>query len=98
MGRKPKVAIVPEGPSFPEPLEYIWQHFCEIAFGLPINGFAPSPVTWSALCDWSALTGTPLEPWEARALVMLGAARVAALTKETQKPAGPAPPGSHGKR
>ena len=97
MGRKPKVSIVPDGPPFPDPLDYIWQAFCEIVFGLDINGFAPSPVTWTALADWSALTGTPLEPWESRALVMLGATRVAALTKETTKPAAP-PPVSHGKR
>jgi hypothetical protein len=35
------------------------------------SGMGPMPITWSELKAWQELTGTELEPWEARTLVAL---------------------------
>ncbi len=73
---KPNGSLSPEGPPFPEPLEYLWQWFEEISMGLPISGMAPPVVSWDSLQAWQRLTvAGPVERWEAYTLVQLGMLR-----------------------
>lgn len=89
-GRKKKpVEIIPDAPPFPDEIDYLWQHFIELASGLASNGFGPPLVTWEALQAWRTEMGIgPLDPWEARCLVDLGMLRasVQAEKREQTKP------------
>jgi hypothetical protein len=88
LGKKVKIAAIDDGPECPPALTYLWGYFCEIASGLPSTGFGPPVVTWEALAAWSAFMRIALEPWEARALVELGACRASVDAEERarQKP------------
>jgi hypothetical protein len=89
IGKKVKIAAIDDVPECPTALTYLWGYFCEILSGLASNGFGPAVVTWEALAAWSAFMRIALEPWEARALVELGAARASieaeALAKRRPK-------------
>lgn len=64
------------GPPFPDELDYLWEWFREISFGLNPNGLVPALVGWRDIRAWRAeMDIGPLEPWEARALVELGLLR-----------------------
>ena len=85
------VEIVPEEPSFPEELRYLFMWFIEIVSGLTSNGFGPALVTWEAVTAWQRLMDIgPLEPWEVKALVDLGMlrARVHAERAEDERKRG----------
>jgi hypothetical protein len=32
------------------------------------TGFGPAPLSWADIEAWSRVTGTPVDPWEARAI------------------------------
>lgn len=53
--------------------------------GLVANGWVPPTVTWEALSAWRREGGIPpIQRWEARALVQLGAVR-ASIQAEKQE-------------
>jgi hypothetical protein len=63
--------------------------FSEHCWGLQITGMAIPNVTWQGLAAWCELMDIVLAPWEARAMVLLGNVRFAALTpKSTTKETG----------
>ena len=68
------------------PVIYLWQWFGEILSGCTATGFAPTGIGWRDLSDWCALTGSVLEPWEARALIMLSDLRFSILAEQKKKP------------
>lgn len=49
--------------------------------GLQGNGMAVPGITWEGLTAWCALMRIVLEPWEAQALVRLGALRASVLSE-----------------
>jgi hypothetical protein len=77
---KPQLAkaIAPDPPHFPEELAYLWNWYRQHEMGLAINGMAPPNVTWEGVAAWSMITDVLLQPWEARAMVVLGYARTVA--------------------
>jgi hypothetical protein len=70
-------------PTFPKRLAYLWIDFCDIIGGMDSNGWSPSVVTWEGLRAWSEMTGTQLDPWEAKLLVRLGALRARVLSEQS---------------
>lgn len=66
---------MPDGPPFPELLDYLWEWFNEILLGLEQNGMGPVTVSWQSLECWCSQMRVEIEPWEARALVWLGTIR-----------------------
>lgn len=86
--RKPVEEILPDEPSFPEELQYLFVWFIEICQGLPANGFGVALVTWEAITAWQRLMDVgALEPWEVKTLVELGMlrARISAETSEDER-------------
>jgi hypothetical protein len=81
LGRRRKTVADAGGPECPEVLFYLWRWFLEILGGVA-SGFGPAVVTWADLAAWCALTGVQLAPWEARALIALGAARASIVAEE----------------
>jgi len=86
-GLKPKVAVLPDAPPFPDPLLYLWTWFNEHCLGLACSGMAPPMATWESLSAWCALTRISLEPWEANAMISMSAKR-AQISMEKTKPNG----------
>lgn len=86
-GRKPKIIEpVPEGPPFPEELDYLWSWLGQITMGLSVSGMAPPTVSWEAIRAWQALMGiAEIEPWEAEVLVQLGMLRAGIQAERTQQ-------------
>lgn len=87
LGRKPKAEVLPEGPAFPAPLDYLWAFFQEISAGIAGNGMSYPNIGWGDILDWSALTQTELAPWEARALVDIGNRRANILSESAERQA-----------
>ncbi|WP_420133957.1 phage tail assembly chaperone [Rhodopseudomonas sp.] len=83
-GIVPAIALADAGPECPQALAYLWQWFSELSAGLSSNGFGPAVVTWEALRAWSSFMRLRLEPWEARALVDMGAMRASILMEDTK--------------
>lgn len=91
LGQPVKDDVAPEGPPFPDLLDYLWTWFAEISIGIASTGMAPPVVTWADVAAWRQQTGEVMEPWEARAIVSLGALRAgiaaeAAREKSKQQP------------
>lgn len=83
--KKPMPEIVPEGPPFPDELDYIWEWFSDLSRGLFQSGMGPPVVTWEALQAWQALMGIgPIEPWEAETLVRLGLLRAVVQSEKAE--------------
>jgi hypothetical protein len=59
-------------PEFPWPLNYLWEYFLEIADAVPHDDVGAPVITWEAIARWSELMAIWLEPWELRAIVMIG--------------------------
>jgi hypothetical protein len=68
---------VPQGPLFPEELNYLWDQFQTISLGMSVNGMTPPRISWEVVVAWRDLTQAVIEPWEAEAIVYLGALRAA---------------------
>jgi hypothetical protein len=68
---------VPQGPLFPEELNYLWDQFQTISLGMSVNGMTPPRISWGVVVAWRDLTQAVIEPWEAEAIVSLGALRAA---------------------
>lgn len=66
----------------PPGTEHLWIWFLEIVTGIKGTGFGLPSISWSELRDWSSLVNIQLEPWEVRALIRLGMARVEVLSKK----------------
>lgn len=65
----------------PPELFYLWNWFSEHSMGLAQNGMAPPVVTWESLRAWCEQMRVELEPWEARAMVLLGGQRAAIINE-----------------
>jgi hypothetical protein len=66
-------------------LDYLWDWFREISFGLAPNGFAPPVITWEALRSWQSMMDVgELEPWEARTLIQLGVLRASVQAEKSE--------------
>jgi hypothetical protein len=61
-----------DAPEFPWALNYLWEYFLEISDAVPRDDVGAPVITWEAIARWSELMGTWLEPWELRAIVMIG--------------------------
>jgi hypothetical protein len=61
-----------EAPEFPWPLNYLWEYFLEIADAVPRDDVGAPMITWGDIESWSELMGVRLEPWELRAVVVIG--------------------------
>lgn len=81
---KPASAVVPDGAAVPDALLYLWAWFHEHSQGLAQNGMGYPAVTWEGLAAWCGLTGILLEPWEAQAMVHLGALRAGIEGEKSQ--------------
>lgn len=59
------------GPVFPDLLSHIWSAFSDLSNvrGEGVSG--PSPIDYKQITDWSNLTGTPVLPWEVKAITKL---------------------------
>lgn len=68
---------VPERPTFPEELDYLWNNFRQISLGMSVNGMAPPRISWELVSAWQTLMRLQLDPWEAETIVYLGALRAA---------------------
>lgn len=85
----------PDGELLPLPLpalscgEYLVSYLMEAGPSLA-TGMGPAPLTWSEIEVWQRLTGTPLQPWEARMLRDLSRAWVLE-SRQAEKPDAPAP-------
>jgi hypothetical protein len=71
-GKVPSKSIEDEAPEFPWPLNYLWEYFLEIANAVERDDVGAPIITWEAIARWSELMGVWLEPWELRAIVMVG--------------------------
>jgi hypothetical protein len=68
----PKVAPVEDDvPEFPWPLNYLWQDFLEIADAVERDDYGAPQITWRDIESWSIQMRVVLEPWEARAIVLV---------------------------
>ena len=65
----------PEGPPFPEPLDYLWMWFVLHSMGMASGGMSYPVITWEGLHAWSSQMQIDLEPWEAEVMVTLSVAR-----------------------
>jgi hypothetical protein len=65
----------PQGPSFPEPLDYLWSWFIQHSMGMASGGMSYPVITWEGLQAWSWLMQIELEPWEAAVMVTLSVTR-----------------------
>jgi hypothetical protein len=74
-------AVEDDAPEFPWPLNYLWQHFLEISEAVARDDVGAPIITWEAIGSWSELMGTWLEPWELRAIVMVGRVGQSAAAK-----------------
>lgn len=74
--QKPKpVAAAVEQLSCPAPLVYLWRWFSDVMDGVASNGMGPRQIAWQDLAAWCAITGTDIDPWEARVLLALSTQR-----------------------
>jgi len=71
LGKPRKASPIVTGPPIPEELAYLWDDFHLVMAGVELGGMAPPVISWSVLFSWCALNEVDLEPWEAKALVML---------------------------
>lgn len=70
-------------PLFPSRLAYLWRDFVDIIQGAESGGWGPPVVTWSTLRAWCEITGSQLEPWEARLIIRLGALRAEIISEKS---------------
>jgi hypothetical protein len=89
--------VVPEGPPFPDELEYLWKWFNDLSLGIAANGMAPVQVTWIDVEMWAAATKRSPTVWEKRALVTLGFTRARVASEEASKSRPKTPPDKPGK-
>lgn len=83
--KKPPPEIIPDGPPFPEELDYIWNWWGQLSRGLPANGMTVPTVSWEAIRAWQIAMGIgPIEPWEADCLVRLGLLRASILSEKAE--------------
>jgi len=67
-GEVPAALITPQAPAA---LCYLLAWFEEIGSARQEDMNGPAPITWQDMHGWATVTGTPLQPWEARALHQL---------------------------
>lgn len=79
--------IVPDMP--PNPAPYITEWLLEIGPTVP-TGMGSGPIGWRDMEAWSSLTGSGLQPWEARLIRRLSL-EFLAWTHKAEKPDCPAP-------
>ena len=56
-------------PPFPSLLDYLWEWYKQISEGRTGGGFGISHLSWLDLNAWCTMTGTKLNPWEAKAMI-----------------------------
>ena len=79
--KKADEAAGPPAPDLPDAVSHLWRWFGDIQMGEP-PGFGPVGVSWPTLAAWCDLTGRALAPWEARAIVALGACYANVMSEE----------------
>lgn len=83
--KKPPPEVIPEGPPFPEELDYLWDWWIQLSRGLPQNGMGPAVVSWLDIQAWRiAMDIGPIDPWEADALVRLGLLRAVVQSEKAE--------------
>jgi hypothetical protein len=65
----------PQGPPFPEPLDYLWAWFVQHSMGMAGGGMSYPVITWEGLHAWSTAMRIDLDPWEAAVMVTLSVVR-----------------------
>jgi hypothetical protein len=69
------VQILAKHPPFPFAVEYLWNWFGELMFGVKATGMGPAMASWGDILEWEAAAGLVLQPWERVALARLSHAR-----------------------
>lgn len=85
-----QTGVKPEGwpnARLPAQVKYLWDYFAELNRARGSNGFGPSPLSFSDIASWQALTGNSLDPWELRALLAIDAHYLASAVPPKGKPA-----------
>lgn len=84
LGKNKAAALAdPQGPPFPEPLEYIWLWFCQHSLGMASGGMAYPVITWEGLHAWAQLMHIELEAWESDLMVNLSCMRANAHAEQS---------------
>ena len=71
-------------PRPPASVEHVWRWFNELSARRQA-GLAANPISYTELQAWAALTGTLVESWEARLIMRVDDAVLAALRKKPDK-------------
>lgn len=85
LGKRPKRAAAEAesgAPDFPEEIDHVWAWFCEITGGVSGGLGGPPVITWRDIAAWRSLTGTLVEPWEARAITALSVLRAEIISEK----------------
>lgn len=81
-----KAAPVAAPQACPWRVAYLWHWFIEVAAGASGGGgFGPVVVSWHDVAEWSRMTGTRPDPWEAALLIRLGNLRARIETEDADK-------------
>lgn len=89
-GKRPPALDVEELPAWGAHLYAIWS---EIAAGRGAPGFSgPTRLSWADLAAWQQLTGSALEPVEARIVLHLDRAWIEERAKDAPPPKPKTPP------
>ena len=70
-----------EAPAFPESVRHVWQWFTELHEARPRTGMGVSPLLFSEIQAWSAMTGSVPTPWELGVIKSIDRAYMAANVK-----------------
>ena len=63
-------------------IAHIWQWFVDLDASRASGGFGPSPITYSDIAAYQAVTREVIEPWEARAIRSIDDAILSASAKK----------------
>jgi hypothetical protein len=75
----------PEGPPFPEPLDYLWAWFLRHSMGMASGGMSHPVITWEGLRAWCVQMRIEMEPWEADVMVQLSCIRANVHAEQSRK-------------
>lgn len=73
--------FISNAPRPPPEVEHVWRWFLEISARRQA-GFAANPLTFAELQAWATMTHTLIEPWEARLIMRVDDAVLAATRKK----------------
>ncbi|WP_435406470.1 phage tail assembly chaperone [Pseudomonas juntendi] len=72
-GRRPAQL---DGPELPAAVDHVWGWYLELHAARGGSGFGPSPIGFTEMAAWAALTGNHPSPWEVETLRALDQAHL----------------------